>query len=80
MNRLKLKILVIGFGSIGKRHCRNLLALGLPPAQIGIVEPNPKGVDEFKGVVFFHFLRSFSQRCRVRGGVDGAHGRGVAEV
>src|SRR5574341_1455258 len=31
-------ILVLGAGSIGKRHLRNLLGVGFPPEQISVVE------------------------------------------
>ncbi len=32
-------ILILGAGSIGKRHLRNLLGLGLAPEQVAVVEP-----------------------------------------
>jgi len=35
----RLPILVLGAGSIGKRHVRNLLATGVAPDQITVVEP-----------------------------------------
>jgi predicted dehydrogenase len=43
-----MKFLVIGAGSIGKRHTRNLLAIGVLPSQIGIVEVRKDRIEEVK--------------------------------
>lgn len=37
-------VVVLGAGSIGKRHIANLLALGVPPAYIHIVDPHVSGL------------------------------------
>src|SRR3972149_1930280 len=35
---MQRSILILGAGSIGKRHLRNLVGLGFPPEQISVVE------------------------------------------
>jgi len=44
----KTKILIIGFGSIGKRHYRNLLEIGYN--KISIFDPDDKAFENFKNV------------------------------
>ncbi|MEK8023143.1 MAG: Gfo/Idh/MocA family oxidoreductase [Candidatus Hydrogenedentota bacterium] len=36
-----MRFLVAGCGSIGKRHVRNLVQIGIAPADIGVYDPNP---------------------------------------
>ncbi|MBI4589773.1 MAG: Gfo/Idh/MocA family oxidoreductase [Candidatus Rokubacteria bacterium] len=45
---MQRSILLLGAGSIGKRHLRNLLELGFSPEQISVVEPRE---DRRRGVV-----------------------------
>ncbi|MFH0739970.1 MAG: Gfo/Idh/MocA family oxidoreductase [bacterium] len=44
MQQNKYKILVVGAGSIGQRHIKNLKTLGVE--HIGIVEPSPRGLPD----------------------------------
>jgi len=43
-----MKFLVIGAGSIGKRHIRNLLLIGTDPSNIGVVEVRDDRIKEVK--------------------------------
>lgn len=43
-----MKILVVGCGSIGKRHIRNLITIGVEPANIYCVETRDDRIDEVK--------------------------------
>lgn len=46
-----MKFLVIGGGSIGKRHTRNLLAVGIKPEDIGVVEVREDRIEEIKTTI-----------------------------
>ena len=46
-----MKFLVIGGGSIGKRHTRNLLAVGIKPEDIGVVEVRDDRIEEIKSTI-----------------------------
>lgn len=46
-----MKFLVIGAGSIGKRHIRNLLAIGVEASSIAAVEVRPERAKEIKGTL-----------------------------
>jgi len=53
-----MKYLVIGTGSIGKRHLRNLLSIGTLPADIAVVEPRKDRQEEVKS--FFKIEKIFT--------------------
>jgi len=46
-----MKIVLVGLGSIGKRHLRNILSLGYK--NVSVVSASIKTIDEFKNVCFF---------------------------
>lgn len=46
-----MKVLIIGLGSIGKRHCSNLISLGVE--NISIVTSKKELPDSFKHLIFF---------------------------
>ncbi len=54
----EIKVLVIGAGSIGRRHAKNLLTLG---AKVGIYDVDQKLAEEFSGESRFEHVKDFSK-------------------
>jgi lactate dehydrogenase-like 2-hydroxyacid dehydrogenase len=49
-----MRLLIIGFGSIGKRHHRNALALGIKKEDIQIVDPRVPSSPSLDEAFAFH--------------------------
>ena len=55
-----MKFLVLGCGSIGKRHLRNLLSIGTKPENIFAVDPREDRIEEIKNLGIGNFSKDYN--------------------
>ena len=55
-----MKFLVLGCGSIGKRHLRNLLSIGIKPENIFAVDPREDRIEEIKNLGIGNFSKDYN--------------------
>ncbi len=54
-----MKFLILGCGSIGKRHLRNLLSIGVKPENIIAIDPREDRLEEIKNLGISNFSQNY---------------------